>query len=167
MTPGARVRKVAGGLASHPVAGEFARYFAAGLVALGVDFTLYVALTEVAGWHYLLSATLGFCAGLGTVYLFSVFWVFRERRVKQYAREFLLFSAIGIVGLALTTAVLYFLTDIVGLDYRVSKVFAAAIVFLFNFGCRKFFLFQSPTVQGSAFEPAIVPLSSKDINHRD
>lgn len=48
---------------SGTLAGEFARYFVAGLLALGIDFTLYVGLTEIAGWHYLVSATAAFCAG--------------------------------------------------------------------------------------------------------
>lgn len=123
--------------------GEFARYFAAGLVALCVDFSLYIALTEIAGWHYLVSGTVAFCAGLTTVYLFSIRWVFRTRRHKRGVREFLLFSLIGIVGLLLTTGVLYVFTDILGLDYRLSKLVATAIVFVFNFGCRKFFLFRA------------------------
>ncbi len=127
----------------NSLVGEFARYFAAGLIALCVDFSLYVALTEIAGWHYLVSGTVAFCTGLATVYLFSIRWVFRTRRHKRGTREFLLFSLIGIVGLALTTGVLYVLTDVLGLDYRLSKVVATAIVFLFNFGCRKFFLFRA------------------------
>jgi putative flippase GtrA len=138
---GERVRAAA----SHSLAGEFARYFAAGLIALGIDFALYVALTELAGWHYLISATAAFAAGLATVYFFSIFWVFRERSIGPGSREFLLFSVIGIVGLALTAAVLYVLTDILGLDYRLSKIASAGLVFLFNFGCRKFFLFRRPS----------------------
>lgn len=130
-------------LASHSVAGEFARYFAAGLVALGIDFTLYVALTEIAGWHYLLSATAAFCAGLTTVYLFSIFWVFRARRIEHPWHEFGIFAAIGVVGLGLTNGVLFVLVDFVGIDYRLSKIVAAALVFLFNFGCRKLFLFSA------------------------
>lgn len=129
-------------LLSHSLAGEFVRYFAAGLVALSVDFALYVSLTELAGWHYLASATAGFCAGLAIVYLSSIFWVFRDRSLESGTREFLLFASIGIVALALNTAMLYGLTDIVGIDYRISKLGAAALIFLFNFGCRKFFLFR-------------------------
>jgi putative flippase GtrA len=131
-------------LLGHSLSGEFARYFASGLVALAVDFSLYVCLTEFAGWHYLASAVAAFCAGLATVYLFSISWVFRHRRVGRVAHEFLLFAAIGLAGLALTGGILYTLTDIAGLDYRLSKVAAAALVFLFNFGSRKFLLFRIP-----------------------
>ena len=140
LTPlAARIRT----LASHSLAGEFARYFGAGLVALCVDFTLYVALTELADWHYLVSATAAFCVGLTTVYLFSIFWVFSEQRIGKGSREFILFSVIEIAGLALTGGVLYVLTDVFKLDYRLPKIAAAAIIFLFNLGCRKFFLFRS------------------------
>ena len=130
-------------LIASPLAAEFTRYFASGLIALCVDFSLYVALSELAGWHYLASAAAAFGAGLTTVYLFSVFWVFRQRRFEHRSHEFLLFAAIGIVGLALTTVVLYMLTDIVGLDYRISKIGSVGIVFIFNFGCRKFLLFRN------------------------
>ncbi len=139
-----RLLRLLRSLALNSVAGEFARYFAAGLVALGVDFTLYVALTELAGWHYLASATAAFCAGLTTVYLFSVLWVFRTRRIARPWHEFALFAAIGVVGLGLTNLVLYVLVDFLGFDYRLSKIAAAATVFVFNFCCRKVFLFNGP-----------------------
>ena len=136
-------------LATHSLAGEFARYFAAGLVALGVDFSLYIALTELAGWHYMVSGAAAFCAGLGTVYLFSILWVFRDRRAGRKAREFALFATIGIAGLALTAAVIFALTEFAGLDYRLSKIASAALVFVFNFGCRKYFLFSACRRQGT------------------
>jgi putative flippase GtrA len=122
--------------------GEFLRYFVGGLVALAVDFSLYVLLTEYAGWHYLASAAFAFCAGLSTIYVFSVRWVFKARRLESGAREFAAFAAIGAVGLALTVVIVYILTDLAGLDYRLSKVVSTAMVFLFNFGSRKFLLFR-------------------------
>lgn len=129
--------------ASSRLAAEFVRYFFAGLVALGVDFTLYVALTELAGWHYLVSASVAFCAGLGTIYALSILWIFRARRVARKSHEFALFAVIGVLGLGLTNVVLYSLTELLGLDYRVSKLFAAALIFIFNFGCRKYYLFRA------------------------
>ena len=58
------IREFAHKLLSHSVAGEFARYVAAGLLALCIDFGLYVALTELLGWHYLASATVAFLCKL-------------------------------------------------------------------------------------------------------
>lgn len=115
-------------------------------MGLAVDFGLYVGLTELAGWHYLLSAAAGFCAGASTVYALSVAWVFSERRFRRSDHEFIIFVSIGILGLGLTELVLYACTDLSGLDYRMSKVVAAAIVFLFNFSLRKLVLFSRSTV---------------------
>jgi len=123
-------------------ASEFLRYFAASALGLAVDFGLYVGLTRLAGWHYLASAAAGFCAGLITVYLLSILWVFAVRRLRSSAQEFGLFATIGLAGLVLTELVLYACTDMAGLDYRVSKIVAAGLVFLFNFGCRKALLFS-------------------------
>lgn len=139
-----RVAGFARALLGHAVTGEFARYFAAGLLALAVDFSLYVALTEMLGLHYLASAAIAFSAGLATIYVLSIGWIFRHRRVGRSTHEFALFAGIGAVGLGLTAIVLFLLTDVLHLDYRVSKVASAAIVFLFNFGCRKYFLFRDP-----------------------
>ena len=142
--PFARLERRARALLGAAPAGEFLRYFAASAAGLCVDFGLYVALTRHAGWHYLASAAAGFCAGLATVYALSVLWVFGQRRLRNGWHEFALFALIGLAGLALTELVLYACTGLVGLDYRVSKIFAAGLVFLFNFGCRKLLLFTHP-----------------------
>lgn len=124
---------------------EFLRYIAASAAGLGVDFSLYVGLTELAGWHYLVSAVGGFCAGAASVYALSVAWVFSERRFRRSDFEFLIFVGIGVLGLGITELVLYVGTELSGLDYRLSKVFAAGTVFLFNFCLRKLILFtRSP-----------------------
>lgn len=124
---------------------EFRRYFAASAAGLGVDFGLYVGLTELAGWHYLVSAAAGFCVGAAGVYALSIVWVFSERRFRKSGWEFVIFVAIGLLGLILTELVLYTCTDLFGFDYRLSKVVAAGIVFLSNFGLRKLILFtRSP-----------------------
>lgn len=121
---------------------EFLRYFAASAAGLGVDFSLYVGLTELAGWHYLLSAAAGFCVGAMAVYALSIGWVFSERRLRNFHWELIIFTSIGALGLVLTEVVLYAFTDLFGVDYRLSKIFAAGAVFLINFGLRKQILFR-------------------------
>ncbi len=133
--------RTAAALAARPFAAEFARYFTASAAGLAVDFSLYVGLTQWLGWHYMASAAAGFCAGLLTVYTLSVLWVFSQRRLSRGWLEFALFALIGLAGLALTELVLYACTGLAGIDYRISKIVAAGLVFLFNFGCRKLLLF--------------------------
>jgi putative flippase GtrA len=113
----------------------------ASAAGLAVDFSLYVGLTELASWHYLASAAAGFIAGATAVYAFSVAWVFSERRFGSPGWEFAVFAGIGVLGLLVTEIALYVCTDVSGLDYRLSKVFAAGTVFLLNFGLRRTILF--------------------------
>jgi putative flippase GtrA len=59
------------------------RYLFAGLVAFLADLTTLYFLTDFAGVYYLISAAIGFLVGLTITYLFSVFWIFDERRTQN------------------------------------------------------------------------------------
>ena len=62
---------------------QFVRYFFVGGFAFVVDFGLLYILTEYAGLHYLLSATLSFIAGLLVNYIISCLWVFNGSKFKN------------------------------------------------------------------------------------
>ena len=121
---------------------QFVRYFFVGGFAFVVDFGLLYILTEYAGLHYLLSATLSFIAGLLVNYIISCLWVFNGSKFKNRLVEFLFFAAIGVVGLALNDALIWLFTDCIGTHYMFSKIVAAAIVYLWNFFARKYLVFK-------------------------
>ena len=120
---------------------EFALYLACSVVALGVDTGLY-ALGLRLGVGYPGSAVFGFMAGLATAYGLSVRFAFKERAVRNARVEFAIFAAVGIVGLALTEALLWVQVEALHLSPLVAKVGAAGGVFLFNFIVRKVLLFS-------------------------
>lgn len=121
---------------------EFYRYFIASIVALFTDFFIYSTLVSWFSWHYLSAACIGFIAGVVTIYFLSVAWVFRRRKIKNSKFEFLIFCTIGILGLLLNELVLFIGTGLLDNDYRLSKIFSAGIVFIFNYYCRKLTLFS-------------------------
>lgn len=121
---------------------QFVRYFFVGGFAFIVDFGLLYILTEYAGLHYLLSATLSFIAGLLVNYIISCLWVFNGSKFKNRLVEFLFFAAIGVVGLALNDALIWLFTDCIGTHYMFSKIVAAAMVYLWNFFARKYLVFR-------------------------
>src|SRR5215472_387246 len=71
------------------------KYFLVSLAALALDYGLLVGLTALAHVHYLVSAAVGFSAGLVFNYALSIACVFRERRYESRALEFIGFFAIG------------------------------------------------------------------------
>ena len=117
---------------------QFVRYFFVGGFAFVVDFGLLYILTEYAGLHYLLSATLSFIAGLLVNYIISCLWVFSNSKFKSRIVEFLFFAAIGVVGLVLNDFLIWLFTDCIGTHYMFSKIVAAAVVYLWNFFARKY-----------------------------
>ena len=121
---------------------QFVRYFFVGGFAFVVDFGLLYILTEYAGLHYLLSATLSFIAGLLVNYIISCLWVFNGSKFKNRLVEFLFFAAIGVVGLALNDTLIWLFTDCIGTHYLFSKIVAAAMVYLWNFFARKYLVFR-------------------------
>lgn len=121
---------------------QFVRYFFVGGFAFVVDFGLLYILTEYAGLHYLLSATLSFIAGLLVNYIISCLWVFNGSKFKNRLVEFLFFAAIGVVGLALNDTLIWLFTDSIGTHYMFSKIVAAAMVYLWNFFARKYLVFR-------------------------
>lgn len=120
---------------------EFFRYFLASILALLTDYVALYALTEAAGFNYLLSASLGFALGVCVIYMLSVNWVFRYRKYHSRATEFLVFLAIGLTGLALNGGIIWFATEILDAHYLLSKLISAGFVFSFNFVTRRMILF--------------------------
>ncbi len=122
-------------------ADEGARYFAASALALAVDFGVYSGLIRLAGVHYLAAAPVGFAVGLATIYVLSIRWVFRQRRLKDARAEFALFALIGLAGMGLNQAAVYGGVELMALSYELAKLVSAGLVFCFNFASRKLLLF--------------------------
>jgi len=120
---------------------EFLGYTAASAVGLVVDLGVLVLLTE-AGFHYLLSATLAFLAGMLVVYLASVRWIFlwRTHGERQHL-EVGVFVATGVIGLLLNLGIMWLLTSVLGVFYLFSKLVSVGFVFTWHFASRKLILF--------------------------
>lgn len=116
---------------------QFFRYLFVGGFAFLVDFTLLFFFSDFLGIYYLISAALSFIISLIVNYLLSTFWVFNKNQIKNKIVEFNVFALIGVIGLIFTELLLYFFTDIIGLYYLISKIFATAIVMFWNFFARR------------------------------
>lgn len=117
------------------------RYTFVGGAAFVVDYFLLIALTELCGLDYRISASLSFLVGLLVNYFISKVWVFRTSKFRRKGIEFLFFALIGVVGLLLNTALIWIITEFVGIPYYISKIITAVLVYLYNFLARKYFIF--------------------------
>lgn len=126
---------------------ELFGYAVASVVALGVDMGLLKALVSVAGWHYLVAATVSFVVGAIVAYILSVRLAFNTRRVTNRAIEFLYFASLGVVGLGVNAAAISVGVGLVGLALMHAKLVAAVCTFVTNFSLRRVFLFSSRKVR--------------------
>ena len=127
---------------------QFIRYVVVGAVATAVDFATLMLLVEAAGIHYLLANACGFTTGLVTNYLLSVRWVFSCRTAESRMAEFLIFAAVGVVGLGISEGCMYLGVDIFGLDYRAAKAASVVCTLVWNFAVRRLLLFRRRAPRG-------------------
>ena len=125
--------------------GQFLRYLVTGGLAFVVDFGLFAVCLYMLDWHYLLANLVGLVAGLALNYALSIVWVFTacERTLeKQKVIEFTLFALVGIAGVGINQALMYLMVGLLDWNEMASKMIAAVLVLMWNFGARKLMLFR-------------------------
>jgi putative flippase GtrA len=123
---------------------EAYRYALVSLVSLGVDVAILAFLVQILKWGVLTSATISFLVGACSAYALSVRFVFRLHRLRNRRAEFAGFVALGLIGLAVNTGVIYLATQFLGMHVLIAKCVAAGCSFSCNFLARRQLLFVPP-----------------------
>lgn len=116
---------------------QFFRYIFVGGTSFIVDFLIYISLINFFGINYLISAALAFLTAVLVNYVMSIRWVFNQDKIDNRVVEFNLFLLISGLGLVFTEILLYLFTDILGVNYIISKIIASIIVLFWNFTARR------------------------------
>jgi putative flippase GtrA len=117
------------------------RALAVSVLALGIDFALYVACLYI-GMPALLAALIGYLAGGVVQYVLCSWWVF-STSLKNDALGFVAFSVLSLVGLAITEIVILIVHDWLGIHPYAAKIAAVGLAFAWNFLSRKYLLFRA------------------------
>lgn len=119
---------------------QMAKFSVVGIVAFLIDYGLMILLTEAFSIDYLVSATVSFAVSVVFNYVASMRYVFRRKKDANRAREFALFVVLSVIGLLINDACLWAGTELVGVDYRITKIAATMVVAVWNFVTRKMLL---------------------------
>ena len=111
-----------------------------GVVATLIDFVFLYIFRDLCRWPLLISNTLSFCISVIYNYFASLTFVFDVNKEKSQKRTFVIFIICSVLGLLLNDLIVYVITDILGIYYMLSKLFATLVVMIFNFITRKKFL---------------------------
>ena len=122
------------------------RYVFAGSAGFAVDFLILFILTHYFNLYYLLSAAIGFIAGVFLTYIISIYWVFQIKSHRSRVGEFIIFILIGLAGLGITVVFLWVFTEKTHINYLLSKILSTIIVYFWNFFARKRLLFKDGNI---------------------
>lgn len=120
------------------------RYAIAAFGGFAADYCTLLALKEWLGIHYLVAVPIAFVVGLAVNYLVGIWIVFQRGRFSL-KKELILFAVISLLALAVTEGSMYALTDLLRVDYRISRIVSGAITYLFNFFMRRTVLYRAPS----------------------
>ena len=84
------------------------------------------------------SQFISFIISLTFNYFLSTKWVFEAK--KQTPKEVIIFVLLSVVGLGINEVLIYLGTKKLGIDVMIVKLFATAIVMVYNFITRKLIL---------------------------
>ncbi len=119
---------------------QFMKFGVVGAIAFVIDFGLLALLTSGFGVNYLISATISFTASVVFNYFASMRYVFTHRDGLSRRREFIIFVVLSVIGLGINNVLMWVGVEFLHWFYLVVKIFATAVVMIWNFVTRKIFL---------------------------
>jgi len=107
-----------------------------------VDYGTMILLTEFLGIHYLISITIGGLIGALVNFSINRNWTFRKQKYSIFdqLKKFIIVVTGSIFLKSIGTS---FFTEILSIDYRISRFIADALVcFGFNYSMQKRWVFN-------------------------
>ena len=119
---------------------QFMKFGVVGVIAFFIDYGLLAFCTEILHINYLISATIGFTVSVVFNYVASMRYVFTHKEDMSRRREFVIFVVLSIIGLIINNVLLWAGVELLHVHYLIVKIFATAVVMVWNFVTRKIFL---------------------------
>ena len=126
---------------------QFMKFGVVGAIAFVIDYGLLALLTEAFGVNYLVSATISFTVSVIFNYVASMRYVFTHKEDMSRQREFIIFVVLSVIGLGINNALMSAGVELIAGPgwiaehaYLIVKIFATAVVMVWNFVTRKIFL---------------------------
>lgn len=118
------------------------RHQVAGLMATAVDFGVLIVLTDYFDVWYVYSTALGALFGAVTNFFISSYWAFAGSK-NSLVNQMFKYVMVSAGSLILNTLFVYLLTDLIGFDYKISKVITALfIAWTYNFLLMRYYVFR-------------------------
>lgn len=118
------------------------RYGLGSTISYLINLAIVWVMTDLLGCHYLLSSLAGYVSIVISSYIFSVTWIFTERKVASRRKEFVAFTAITIFAMGMNLISMWFFTTGLGWHYLISNITTNFLATLWGYIPKKIFLFS-------------------------
>lgn len=127
---------------------EFFRYFIVGGLSFVIDFSILVLLREIifnnATTEYAITSTIiAFIIAFLFNYIASLKFVFITYKSANHKKDMILTLLIAVTGLIITILLMYLGEFILLISYIPSKIIVTALVLIWNYLARKYFVFNN------------------------
>ena len=119
---------------------QILKFGVVGVLAFVIDYGVLMLLSQGLGWDPVLSAGISFCVSVVFNYLASMRFVFTHREDMSRRREFVVFIVLSAIGLVINELCMLAGVAALGdsaLAVTATKLFATAVVMVWNFVSRK------------------------------
>lgn len=117
------------------------RFGIVGVLSAASEFGLLILLVEKFGLDYMQANFIAFCFVVVVNYIASRLWIFGAGSFSKGV-EFFSFFVVVLIGLGINQLSMYFWVESFAMDYRIAKILALALVIIWNFLAKKYFVFR-------------------------
>lgn len=119
---------------------QIMKFGVVGFLCFFIDYFVLFAVTEFLGIDYLISSGISFSVSVIVNYILSITFVFDTKKDANKVKEFIVFLVLSLIGLGINQIIMWFTVEKMTIYYMLAKIFATAIVMVYNFITRKIFL---------------------------
>lgn len=119
---------------------QFIKYAMVGVTGVVVDFTLFYILTEIIGINYLIANIASVCAGITNNFIWNMHFTFKK--TDQMLIRFVKFFSVGLIGLGVSSGILYVLVDVLTTPTMIAKAITLIIITLLQYNLNRNIAFK-------------------------
>lgn len=128
-------------IANPRVIRQFVKFAIVGAIGTVIDIGILYFLHEIVGLNLYLANAISFSCAVVSNYTWNSIWTFGDQE-REHSRQLVQFIVISVVGLILSSVLLFFFHDIMGLYYLFAKCLAILIVLFWNFSANRYWTFR-------------------------
>ena len=121
---------------------EFIRFAIVGVLNTLIHLSILYFLTEYLHIYYILSSLIGFSLAVTNSFILNTIWTFkkniREKAGFRYTKFFVISTLAAVINLAL----LYLITEFLGVWYILSQIVATGFSLVVNFIGNKYWTYR-------------------------